>query len=61
MGFGVAVLLFALMLACTIACIVLKKKTQNKAFLSLSIVFGALSVLWAFYAAATLLLVGGVK
>lgn len=61
MGFGVAVLLFALMLACTIACIVLKKKTRNKAFLALTFVFGALSVLWAFYAAATLLLVGGVK
>ncbi len=61
MGFGVAVLLFALMLASTIACIVLKKKTGNKAFLTLAIVFGSLSMLWAFYAAATLLLVGGIK
>ena len=61
MGFGVAVLLFALMLACTVACIVLKKKTGNNAFLTLSIVFGSISMLWAFYAAATLLLVGGIK
>ena len=61
MGFGVGVLLFALMLACTIACIVLKKKTGNKAFLTLIIIFGVLSLLWALYAAATLLLVGGIK
>lgn len=61
MGFGVSVLLFTLMLACTIACIVLKKKTGNKAYLTLIIIFGVLSVLWAVYAAATLILVGGIK